>query len=93
LLDGLTLTIRAWSAATCHTNQRIADLCYRYYRLWNNRAGQALLEAHELASGYFGGVFRTLRPDFVPGYKIVILFPAALCGLGPAKPPLSRGTS
>jgi transposase len=64
-----------------------------FHRAYTHATQQALLEAHELAFAYFGGVFRTLRYDFVPGYKIVILLPAALCGLGPAELPLSRRTS
>ena len=57
-----------------------------YHRAYTHATQQALLEAHEHAFAYFGGVFRTLRYDFVPGNKIVLLLPAALCGLGRAEP-------
>ena len=41
---------------------------------------QAFLEGHELAFSYFGGVFRKLRYDFVPGNIIIILWRPTLCG-------------
>jgi len=34
-----------------------------FHRAYTHATQQALLEAHELAFGYFGGVFRTLRYD------------------------------
>src|SRR5580658_1346002 len=34
-----------------------------FHRAYTNATQQALLEAHEQAFGYFGGVFRTLRYD------------------------------
>ena len=34
-----------------------------YHRAYTHATQQALLEAHELAFAYFGGVFRTLRYD------------------------------
>ena len=44
-----------------------------YHRAFLHATQQAFLEAHEQAFHYFGGVFRTLRYDFVPGNKIVVL--------------------
>jgi len=60
-----------------------------FHRAYTHATQQALLEAHELAFAYFGGVFRTLRYDFVPGHKIVILWRAALCGRGAQNTPWS----
>jgi transposase len=54
-----------------------------FHRAYTHATQQALLEAHEHAFAYFGGVFRTL----------LLLLPAALCGLGRAEPPQSRRTS
>jgi transposase len=51
-----------------------------YHRAYTHATQQALLEAHEHAFAYFGGVFRTLSYDFVPGHKIQVLWRAALCG-------------
>jgi transposase len=41
-----------------------------------------LLKMHEEAFEQLGGVPEEILYDFVPGYKIVILLPAVLCGLG-----------
>jgi transposase len=49
-----------------------------FHRAYTHATQQALLEAHELAFAYFGGVFRTLRPDYVPGNIMQSIFsPAA----------------
>jgi len=42
-----------------------------FHRAYPHATQQAFLEAHELACAWFGGVFRVLRYDFVPGNKIV----------------------
>ena len=41
--------------------------------------------SHVHALEFLGGVPEAVIPDFVAGHKIVILLPAALCGLGPAR--------
>ena len=61
-----------------------------FHRAYPHANQQAFLEAHELAFAYFGGVFRVLRPDFVPGNKIVILWRATLCG-GSGREPRRSG--
>ena len=53
-----------------------------FHRAYTNATQQAFLEAHELGFAYFGGAFHTLRYDFVPSNKIVILWRTALCGRG-----------
>jgi transposase len=42
-----------------------------FHRAYLHANQQAFLEGHELGFHYFGGVFRVLRYDFVPGNKIV----------------------
>lgn len=64
-----------------------------FHRAYPHPTQQALLDAHEKAFAYFGGVFRTLRYDFVAGHKIVVLLPAALCGLRRAERAQSRRMS
>jgi transposase len=49
--------------------------------------------AHLRTFEFFGGTPEILVLDFVSGYKIESLLPAALCGLGRAEPPQSRRTS
>ena len=41
-----------------------------FHRAYRRATQQAFLEGHELAFRYFGGVFRQVRYDFVPGNKI-----------------------
>jgi hypothetical protein len=53
-----------------------------FHRAYTNATQQAFLEGHEHAFAYFGGLFRTLRLDFVPGNKIVVIWRAALCRRG-----------
>jgi transposase len=50
-----------------------------FHRAYPRATQQAFLEAHEGAFEYFGGVFATLRYDFVPGNKIAVLCPSAFC--------------
>jgi len=50
-----------------------------FHRAYPRATQQAFLEAHEGAFAYFGGVFASLRYDFVPGNKIVLLCPSAFC--------------
>ena len=54
-----------------------------FHRAYRRATQQAFLEAHELAFHYFGGVFRQVRTDFVPGNKIGLMCPSPLCALGP----------
>ena len=49
--------------------------------------------SHQRAFEFFGGVTEVVVLDFVPGYKIEVLLPAVLCGLGRAEPLQSRRTS
>jgi transposase len=51
-----------------------------FHRAYTNATQQALLEAHERAFEYFGGGFRLLRPDYVPGNIIRLMWPVRLCG-------------
>ena len=41
---------------------------------------QAFLEAHVAAFDFYGGVFTTLRYEYVPGHIFVVLCPNQLCG-------------
>ena len=41
-----------------------------FHRAYLHATQQAFLEAHEHAFAYFGGVFRLLRYDYVPGHII-----------------------
>jgi transposase len=67
--------------------QKVFIFCMRsmasgagFHCAYRHASQQAFLEAHEWAFAYFGGTFAVLRYDFVPGHKIVILFPSELCG-------------
>jgi len=51
-----------------------------FHRAYLHATQQAFLEAHEHAFAYFGGVFRLLRSDYVPGNKIAVMCPTPLCG-------------
>jgi transposase len=44
-----------------------------FHRAYLHATQQAFLEAHERALDYFGGVFRLLRYDYVPGHIIAVL--------------------
>ena len=57
-----------------------------FHRAYPHATQQALLEAHEHGFDYFGGVFKTLRYDFVPGNKIVVLCRSPFCGGGREQP-------
>ena len=50
-----------------------------FHRAYQRATQQAFLEAHEHAFGYFGGVFRVLRYDYVARHIIIILCPSRLC--------------
>ncbi len=57
---------RSWRAkpASCNSSRCAAwRRATRFHRAYTHATQQALLEAHELAFAYFGGVFRTLRYD------------------------------
>lgn len=50
----------------------------------NQKLG-TLLRMHEEAFRQLGAVPEEILPDYVPGHKIGLLLPAALCGLGRAR--------
>lgn len=58
--------------------EKVAIFCMRsmasgaaFHRAYRHATQQAFLGAHEEAFAYFGGVFRRLRYDYVPGHIIV----------------------
>jgi transposase len=50
-----------------------------FHRAYHRATQQAFLEAHEQAFLYYGGVFRLLRYDYVPGHIIILMCPPRLC--------------
>jgi transposase len=57
-----------------------------FHRAYPHATQQAFLEAHELAFAWFGGVFRVLRYDYVPGNIIVVMCRRPFCGRGREQP-------
>ena len=66
---------------------------YTWAEVTRDQQMESWLLAHTHALEHWGGVPLLVVYDFVPGHKIVILLPAALCGLDRAEPPQSRRTS
>jgi len=57
-----------------------------YHRAYLKATQQAFLEAHQLAFHFFGGVFRRLRYDYVPGNIIIVMYLRPFCGRGREQP-------
>jgi len=72
-IDGREVKLQVFAMRSMYTEAA-------FHRAYVRAPQQDFLEAHEFAFHYFGGVFQTLRYDFVPGNKIGVMWRIALCG-------------
>ena len=56
-----------------------------YLEFFFDQTTENFLRGHVHAFEAWGGAPRVVLPDFVPGHKIVVLWPSALCGPGCGK--------